>query len=254
MVELVKERVGAAWQEIWSPAFIKQAVWCFAFWVVTIIVIILNIEFLKTHYPDPVRPDDLLLDIFPENKAFVAIGDVMTGSLFALVVLYFGVWSGHVGRLPKLLFLLAIMYGMRAFVINLTPLAQIQPPSENFPEDHFIAQTFYHGMYFSGHTASAFIQAFFFKGHRHQWILMLLATGAALALIFSHSHYTIDVVGGFFVAYFIVKFDWMTLVPGPLKQARWAPWYNPARGDHASPSANGRTEPEDTDEASPVTV
>ena len=235
-MEAIKSQVSAAFAVAFSRTFIKQMLWVLGFWVFTIIMIIVNIEFLKTNYPNPARPDDLLLDLIPESESFVFIGDIFTSGLFAITLLYFCVWQGGIREFPKLFFLLAVMYLMRSFVINLTPLAQIQPPSENFPEEHFIAQTFYHGMYFSGHTASAFIQAFFFKGYKNQWLLYVLSTGAALALVASHSHYTIDIVGGFFAAYFIVNFDWMTIVPRFIREIPWMPW-NAAEGDAQKPKA-----------------
>lgn len=225
MLSQIKTRWNVAWGTITSRHFIKQMVWVAGFWILTVILIIVNIQFLKTNYPNPVRPDDLLLDLIPETTAFIAVGDFITSGMFMLTIFYYSIWQGNLRRLPQLLFLLAVMYLMRAFVINMTPLAQIQPPSENFPEDHFIAQTFYHGMYFSGHTASAFIQPLFFKGAKHRWVLFVLASIAAFSLIASHSHYTIDVIGGFFVAYFIVKFDWMRLVPPFLRELPWMPWY-----------------------------
>jgi hypothetical protein len=225
MTSTLRERLRVTWRVVTSRHFIKQILWVAAFWMMVIAVILVNISFLRATYPDAVRPDDLLLDIMPEIEAFVVFGDVMTGSLFALTVFYFGVWQGGIQEIPRLLFLLGVMYLLRSFVINLTPLAQIQRPEDNFPESHIIAQTFYHGMFYSGHTASSFIQAFFFKGYRHQWLLFVLASGAAFALIASHSHYTIDVVGGFFVAYFITNVDWMKIVPGRLRRVRWMPWY-----------------------------
>lgn len=224
----IKTRLTEAWAIILSRQFIKQMIWVALFWVLTVVVIIINIQFLKSHYPNPARPEDLLLDLIPETKSFIAIGDMMTSGMFMLTIFYFSIWQKNVKKFPYLLFLLGVMYIMRSFVINMTPLAQIQPPSENFSEDHFIAQTFYHGMYFSGHTASAFIQAFYFKGVRNRWVLFILASIAAFSLIASHSHYTIDVVGGFFAAYFIVKFDWMRLVPSFLRDIQWMPWYQKA--------------------------
>jgi membrane-associated phospholipid phosphatase len=225
---LIQTRLKEAWAVITSPQFIKQMLWVAVFWALTVFFIIVNIQFLKSQYPNPARPDDLLLDLIPETTAFIAIGDIMTSGMFMLTIFYFSIWQGNTRKFPYLLFLLAVMYLMRAFVINMTPLAQIQPPSENFSEDHFIAQTFYHGMYFSGHTASAFMQAFFFKGANNRWILFILASVAAFSLIASHSHYTIDVIGGFFAAYFIVKFDWMRLVPSFLREVQWMPWYQKA--------------------------
>ncbi|MFW5690980.1 MAG: phosphatase PAP2-related protein [Chloroflexota bacterium] len=246
MIGTFVTRLTEARHDIKDPRFIRQIAWVAAFWVVAVVIIILNIEFLTTNYSDAVRPDDLLLDIIPETKAFIVIGDILSALQVLTVFGVFFIWQRSIRRLPHLLFLLGLMYIIRAFVINLTPLAQIQPPSENFPEQHIIAQTFYHGMYFSGHTASAFIQAFFFRGYRHRWLIFVLASGQAFALIASHSHYTIDVVGGFFIAYYVVNVDWLKVLPPSLQTAAWAPWYQPvaveavATTDVAA-NGNGRT-------------
>lgn len=208
-----------------QPTFLKQMAWTITFWLLVMVNIAVNISFLRSHFPDPPRPPDLLLDAIPETAAFVTVGEILSMVLLALVL-----WvlrERHFVDGPELLFRVGMMFWIRGYVILLTPLAQIQPPADHYAADHLIAQTFYHGMFFSGHTASAFIQAMHFRGHRLQPLMLLLAAGIALSLIASHSHYTIDVVGGWFVAYFVVNFDWMKLIPPRLYGVRWMPWYVP---------------------------
>lgn len=227
-------QISELWQrtraDLTNPVFIKQMAWVIGFWGVVLVTILLNIDYLQTAYPNPVRPDDRLLDLFAENTDFIIIGEVFSAMQVFIVVLL--VWSRNFRDAPRLLFLTGVMFMMRGFIITLTPLAQIQPPSLNYDESHIIAQNFYHGMFFSGHTASAFIQAMYFKGHRLRPVLLSLASIQAFTLILSHSHYTIDIVGGLFVAYFIVKFDWMRLVPSALREVRWMPWYVPYEMRH----------------------
>lgn len=205
------------------PPLLKQWIWVLGFTAMMVINLLINIQFLKTEYPDPVRPDDLLLDIIPKTNAFITVGEILSG--FEVIVVVYIFWTMRFRGAPKLIFLAMTMFWIRGYAILLTPLAQVQPPDLNYPDSHFIAQTFYHGMFFSGHTASAFIQAFYFKGHRLRPIIFLLASGQAFALIASHSHYSIDVFGGLFVAYFVTHFDFMRLVPPFLKEVRWMPWY-----------------------------
>lgn len=209
--------------DLTRPLFLKQMAWVVFFWIVTIITILLNIEYLQANYADAARPPDRILDLIPEISAFIAIGEVF--SALQVIVIVYVMWQWRFKPAPRLLFLVALMFMIRGFTITLTPLAQIQPPAENYAESHFIAQTFYHGMFFSGHTASAFIQAFYIKGHRLRPLVFALATIQAFALLASHSHYTIDVFGGFFVAYFVTHFDFMRLVPRQLRYIRWMPWY-----------------------------
>ncbi len=214
--------VRRTFEDITHPHFVKQMVWVAAFWVVVVGIILLNIDYLKTHYPNPPRPPDRILDLIPEAEEFIVTGELF--SILQVITMSFIMWQWHFRPAPKMLFLLGVMFLLRSFVITLTPLAQIQPPSENYAQTHLIAQTFYHGMYYSGHTASAFIQAFYVKGHRLQPVVFLLVCVQAFALLASHSHYTIDVVGGFFVAYFVTTFDFMQFVPRFLREVRWMPW------------------------------
>ena len=235
LTTLVKRTV----YDLTRPVFLKQMVWVGVFWIITLLTITLNIQFLNTHFADAVRPDDLILNMIPETPIFVTVAEV--GSALQVILIAFIMWQWRFKPAPKMLFLIAAMFMLRGFVITFTPLGQIQRPQENFPESHIIARTFYYGMFFSGHTASAFIQAFYVKEHRLRPVVFLLATIQAFALLASHSHYTIDVVGGFFVAYFMTHFDFMRLVPVALRSVKWLPWYT-----EAVPRASMRLQPKVT--------
>lgn len=210
--------------DLTRPVFIKQMLWAALMWVIMTVTLLNNISFLKKAYPKPIRPPDLLHDLIPRNTTLIDLGDVC-GIIGSICMIYI-MWQWRFQPVPKLLFLLAAMYTLRAFAILLTPLAQIQIPAKNYPESNFIAQNFYYGMFFSGHTASAFIQVFLVKGHPLRPLVAVVATFQVFTLIASHSHYTIDVFGGFFVAYFFTHFDFMCLVPKPLLNVKWMPWYS----------------------------
>ncbi len=221
---MLRRNLAQTWQDLTQPVFLKQMAWAIGFWVLLAINIMININFLRSEYPDPPRPPDLLLDRITEMPAFVTVGEVL--SIVMLVLVLYILRQRHFQGGAELLFLVGVMFWIRGYVILLTPLAQIQPPSLNYSEDHFVAQTFYHGMFYSGHTASVFIQALYFKGHRLRPVLLLMASMMAFALIASHSHYTIDIVGGLLMAYFVTHFEWMRLVPERLRYVRWMPWAN----------------------------
>lgn len=209
--------------DLTDTVFIKQMVAVLVFSAGAIAIILANMDFLETHYPDPVRPDDFFLDRIPETNIFIPITDVV-GRIGAVMMISI-MWQEHFRRVPKLLFLLAAMYILRSFAIILNPLAQIHPPEETYAASNILAQNFYHGMFFSGHTASAFMQVFFIQGHRLQPIAALIACIQVFTLLASHQHYSIDIFGGFFVAYFFIRFDFMTLVPSRLRRHPWMPWY-----------------------------
>ncbi len=189
-------------------------------------MVVLAGMFLDTFYPDAVRPDDLILDIVPETEFFVYLGEAVgiTQAIISVLILA----KHHFKDGPKLLFLAFMLFLIRAFAIILTPLGQIQPPAESFGDTHFIAKYTYKGMYFSGHTGSAFTQYMFFRQYEKNRILrniqLVFACTQAVCLLAGHSHYSIDVFGALFVAYFVTHFDFVRLVPGRWREASWAPW------------------------------
>ena len=227
MTTNIRPLVSETIEEVTSPIFIKQMLWVGALWLVMIATLLMNIRFLNTNYADAPRPDDLILDLLPETMAFVTLSE-FTGALGTLLMVYV-MWTERFRRLPKLLALLGLMYLLRGFTIILTPLGQIQPPAETYPESDLIAQNFYYGMFFSGHTASAWIQVFFIKGSRLRPIAAFIASIQVFTLFASHQHYTIDIMGGLLVAYFFTHFDFMRLVPTSLLSIKWMPWYTGRR-------------------------
>lgn len=210
-------------KDLTTPAMRKQWLWVGGFTILMAVNLLININWLKEEYPNPVQPPDLFLDLIPETEEFITVGEIFSAIEVIVVI---GILSTmRFKGAPKLIFLVMTMFWIRGYAILLTPLAQIQPPSENYSDAHFIAQNFYYGMFFSGHTASAFIQAFYFKGHRLRPLLFFLASVQAFSLIASHSHYSIDIFGGLFVAYLVTHFDFMRLVPPFLRNVTWMPWY-----------------------------
>lgn len=217
-----------------DPIFLKQMVWVTLLGIVMLVIILINIDFLASEYPDPPRPPDRLLDAIEPNYDFHEVGEAFSQIQIATMTFFFLSSAERLRRLPRLFFFLAIMYIVRSFAFTLTPLAQITPPSDFYDPSNFVAQKFYHGMYFSGHTASALIQAFFFwndrfRGIRITWFVLPLALVQMAALIIGHQHYSIDLFGAIFVAYFVLTFNFAKLIPPQLANISWMPWYVPQR-------------------------
>jgi membrane-associated phospholipid phosphatase len=107
-------------------------------------------------------------------------------------------------EVPEYLAVLAIMYLFRAVLIVLTPLAHARgegPPA--FP-------LFQNGMFPSGHTAAALLFAWMTDARRAprlrraQYVLLAVVV---VCLVISHGHYSIDIVGGALLAYFVHR-EW----------------------------------------------
>jgi len=229
MVQQFREHIAGLIEEARRPLFIKQVVWAFVFFWVMAGSVYLNIQSMLAQYPDPPQPPDLILDALPQSDTYIVIGEAMSTLQFLLVFVFMLTSRERFRQLPALASLLILMFIIRGFVITLTPLGQMQPPSENYSPDHWIAQNYYHGMFFSGHTASALIQVMFFhrfkmRGVRLSWVLLPLSALQIFSLLGSHQHYTIDIVGGIFVAYFIVHFDFVNALPKRLREISWLPW------------------------------
>ena len=225
-----------------DPIFVKQMAWVALLGVVMTVTILMNVDFLNTKYPDPVlpQPPDLILDSIPPNYTFITIGEYLSRLEAAFMAFFFLSSTARLRRLPRLFFMLAIMYILRGFAFTLTPLKQIVSPEEYYSASNFFAQKFYHGMYFSGHSASALIQAFFFwderyRGTRITWFVLPVALAEIVSLLISHQHYSVDIFGAVFVAYFALTFNFMNLVPKPLLQHRWMPWRNENPGASPTP-------------------
>ena len=228
------ERAGKHIREIIvvfkDPIFIKQMIWVGLFAAIMVVTLLANIDYLKSTYPDPLRPPDRILDWIPQNTDFIQYGEYFSRAEIAVVIFFFLAVPERLRRFPKMLFLLCVMFTLRGFAITLTPMEDITPASEYFAKSDFIVQTFYHGQFFSGHSSSALIQAFFLwpyrvRGIRVTWFVLPLAVGQIVSILIYHGHYSIDIFAAFFVVYFLLTFDFLLLVPGWLRYVHWMPWY-----------------------------
>lgn len=167
--------------------------------------VLISGRLLEGMYPEPVRPDDIILDRIPKVKIFASIKEVIIG-LMVLMSL-FSLGRDRFKRFPEYMTKIGILYGFRAFVMALTPLAQIEDPTANSTTPFFVIP-FYEGMFFSGHAAFTFMLAFLEEDPRIKCVLGVLATMVSASAILAHSHYSIDIVGGILAGYTISKLQW----------------------------------------------
>lgn len=154
---------------------------------------------ILSEFADRPRPRDLLFELLPYvgwTRYLTVIALVIGFSLFLYYVLRY-----EPTRIPAFTAIFALMYIMRAAFMVLTPLASSQG------EGPFVFQMQQYGMFPSGHVAAALILVLLTSAklapglRKVQWALAVME-GAGLVL--AHGHYSIDIVGGLLLAYFVV--------------------------------------------------
>lgn len=171
---------------------------------------------IATWFPDRPVPRDLLFELLPDAAwTQYAVEAVYLASL-ALLVYY--VWTkGHVRRVPEIMALRGVMDISRALIIVLTPLGVPYDEATHFnPTGGLMRQW---GEFPSGHMAT--ILLFYLVIDRDEApaikrVMLVLVCAEAVLLLTSRSHYSISIVGGLLLGYFIYHqyhdgrgFDWL---------------------------------------------
>lgn len=158
--------------------------------------------FILAEFPDRPRPRDALFEFLPyvrEVRYLTAIALVFAFALF----LYYAVRYAP-AEIPQFVAVFGIMYLLRAAIMVLTPLASAQG------DEPFVFAFQQYGMFPSGHTAAALLLARLTDARRaprlRRW-QVVFATTVAVALVLAHGHYSIDLVGGLLLGYFVEQ-EW----------------------------------------------
>lgn len=156
-------------------------------------------QFLDKYYPNPVRPQDLIVDRVDEMSVFVQIGEI--AGWMQLIWITITLTKNNFKKTGEYLTRTGLFYMLRAFAVILNPLAQMQDAVAN-GSNPLLADLFYEGMFFSGHTGVVFLIFFLHKENNlMKWVKFATACIVAVSVILSHSHYSIDVLGGILAAY-----------------------------------------------------
>lgn len=155
-----------------------------------------NVVILRL-FPDAARPDDLLFELLPyvESARWLTVIPLFAGpAVFLLETI-----RTAPRRLPAVGSAVAIMYLLRAGMIVLTPLA----PAHG--EGGFVFTQVQYGMFPSGHTALVTLLALLTPDEpawlrRFMWSMVVLMI---VGMVLAHGHYSIDIVGGLLLAYFV---------------------------------------------------
>lgn len=152
---------------------------------------------LVHYFADAVRPDDLMFELLPYVRParwLTAIPLFIGPAVFLWAMLRTAPL-----KLPAVGAAVAIMYLLRAGMIVLTPLA----PAHG--DGGFVFSTVQYGMFPSGHTAVITLLTLLVPDElpwlrRFMWVMV----GTMIAgMLLAHGHYSIDIVGGLLLAYFV---------------------------------------------------
>ena len=150
--------------------------------------------------PDRTRPTDLLLDTLPYVGWTQYLTDI--GVFLAIGILLVYALRGRIERLPAMMAIFGIMYILRALIMPLTPL---QGAAGNHAYYGFI-RLIQNGMFPSGHSAAAMLCIMLVRRCEAPRIYATaLICGICVwgGLLLSSGHYSIDIVGGLLLAYFV---------------------------------------------------
>lgn len=154
-------------------------------------------ELIVGSFADAPRPADLLFELLP----YVGPARWLTVASLAAGVGVF-LWAGFrtaPSRMPAAAAAIALMYLIRAGMIALTPLAPAYGEGIFvFPQEQF-------GTFPSGHTALLTLLALLVPDdqprlRRFHWAMVAVMIAG---LLLAHGHYSIDIVGGLLLAYFV---------------------------------------------------
>lgn len=159
---------------------------------------------IATGFTDRPAPRDLLFEVLPHMSAARYPATAALVLAFALLLRHGLQRARH--EIPRFIAVFALMYLLRAAIMVMTPLANAHGPGS------FVFPFVQNGMFPSGHTAAAVLCVRLVDPHaapRLRLVQTVLAWVLATGLLVSHGHYSIDIVGGFLLAFFVEQ-EWAT--------------------------------------------
>lgn len=153
-------------------------------------------------FPGRPTPRDLLFELLP----YVSVLRYATAGVLLIAFALFAYYAVRFvpSLIPEFLAIFSLVVLLRAVLMILTPLADAQGQAP------FVFKLLQHGMFPSGHTATTVLLARLVDGRRSRALkvtLALLAVSEVIALLLAHGHYSVDIAGGFLLAYFVER-EW----------------------------------------------
>lgn len=166
-------------------------------------LILLSDYLIKSYFPNRPILDDVAFRLLPHLPwlAKWADGVVVFGIMLVVLLSRF-----KLNRVTNVLFAFAVMGSIRAVLNLVTPIGD---PTGDVEIYGFLERYPLVGMFPSGHTASLVLSRFLAEGWglNRKWITLfeILIVAEIFALLTTHGHYTIDIVGGVVLGIFAAK-------------------------------------------------
>lgn len=154
--------------------------------------------FIGHAFPDRPLPPDVLLGVLPFLPFADYVADVAVLAAMASLLAY---WLRHDREaVPGALTVFAITYLLRSVFIVLTPLANPHGP------EYYGIMGSQNGMWPSGHSANVLLCFLLVDVTRAPGLrraVLVFAVTEWVFLLLSRGHFSIDIVGGILLAYFV---------------------------------------------------
>jgi hypothetical protein len=158
------------------------------------------------------------LSLYAATKASNPVSDIILSNTRVYDVSFFFVW-GAIGfwvffailclldpkKIPFSIKTISLFIVIRAIFVSLTHIGPY--PSSLLMQTHspFLSLFLSNGtLFFSGHTGLPFLTALiFWKNKALRYVMLILSVVFGVVVLLGHLHYTIDVVGAYFITYSI---------------------------------------------------
>lgn len=198
----------------WSdPRLVSTTIWS-----VVVFLISIYINYWANNYAQQAAKN-ALTDIILNNVPVVNVSFMMSWGVLILIIWVAFVLFRHPARIPFALKSLSLFILVRSIFISVTHIAQFSPQAllDTGTFFNFIGSGNTGGLFFSGHTGVPFLFAMmFWEDLPHRLIFLGASIAFAMTVLLGHLHYTIDVLGAFFITYTIYHLA-MRFFPWDLK-------------------------------------
>lgn len=174
----------------------------FLFLILATLLNFASSEFIQRHFPGRLPVIDTIFNIAPEVMWTQYLTDISV--IASVVILLYFTIKNDLEHLPYYIFVFALAYAFRGVIIVFNPMGVIYGNIHHYGISNIIQ----HGMFPSGHVLLVFVAYYLsdkIVSKNGRILLILCCFVEVISLILSRGHYSIDIVGGFLLAYFVVN-------------------------------------------------